>query len=76
MQPIHTDVPIKVNTIDYAMGNVHAIVDTLASFLVSPINIGIGVYATQCLCVAGALSEGHRGRNVKAALGASVVLMD
>lgn len=29
-----------------------------------------------CLCVAGALSEGHRGRNVKTALGASVVLMD
>lgn len=34
-----------------------------------------------CVCggglrVAGALTEGHRGRNVKAALGASVVLMD
>lgn len=38
--------------------------------------IRIDVCTTVCLCVAGALSEGHRGRNVKAALGASVVLMD
>lgn len=31
---------------------------------------------TEYLCVAGALFKGHRGKNVKAALGASVVLMD
>lgn len=37
-----------------------------------PIKMGIGVR----LCVAGALSKGHRGRNVKAAPGASMVLMD
>lgn len=31
---------------------------------------------TEYLCVAGALFKGHRAKNVKAALGASVVLMD
>lgn len=36
-------------------------------------DIGVRV---STLCVAGALSKGHRGKNVKAALGASVVLMD
>lgn len=37
--------------------------------------MGIDVWLS-ILCVAGALSKGHRGKNVKAALGASVVLMD
>ena len=42
----------------------------------SLIKTGIGVCDSVFVCGGGAMSEGHRGRNVKAALGASVVLMD
>lgn len=45
---------------------------------VGTIKIGIGVYVCVIvyLCVVGAPGEGHRGWNVRAALGASMVLMD